>query len=69
MCGTKVLFAFEGEDNLNVYDYSRNEIVHSFPCPNKGEKPFVLLSLSEVVRQDMLDEDTDKRKGVIIKAF
>ncbi len=69
MSGSKILFAFEGEEKLNVYDFSKNEIVHSFPCPIPTEKPFVLLSLSDVVRQDMHDPDTDERKGVNIKAF
>jgi hypothetical protein len=28
-----------------------------------------MISVSEVVRQDIVDEDTDKRKGVNIRAF
>lgn len=69
MTGTKVVFSFEGEVNLNIFDFGKNEIVNSFSCPIKGEKPHVLLPLSEIIRHDIVDEDTEKRKGVNIRAF
>ncbi len=69
MTGTKVVFAFEGEDNLNIFDFSTNEIIHTLPCPVQSEKPHILLPLSEIIRHDIVDEDTDKRKGVNIRAF
>ena len=69
LTGMTVVFAFEGEDNLNIFDFSKNEIIHFLPCPIPGEKPHVLLPLSEIIRHDIVDEDTDKRKGVNIKAY
>jgi hypothetical protein len=69
LTGTKVVFNFEGEDNLKIFDFGKNSIVNIIPCHIKGEKPSIFLPLSEIIRHDIIDEDTDKRKGVNIRAF
>lgn len=69
LSGTKVVFTFEGEDTLNIFDLGKNSIVNTLPCQIKGEKTSILLPLSEIIRHDIVDDDTEKRKGVNIRAF
>lgn len=71
MTGTRVVFVYEGDQNqdLNIFDFKADKIVQSVPCYISGEKPSILLPLSEIIRQDMIDETTKKRNGVNLKGF
>ena len=37
--------------------------------PVSKEKPFVMINLADVIRSDLVDEDTEKRKGCGVKSF
>jgi hypothetical protein len=65
---SKVIFSFEGDENIVVYDYGDRKIVHEFPLPIKGEKAFSLISVADVIRLDIIDE-TGKRTGLLPNSF
>jgi hypothetical protein len=65
LAGSRVVFAFEGDKNmdLNIFDFKENKVVENVKCVNNGEKPQLLLPLSEIVMHDMIEKVTKKRNG------
>jgi hypothetical protein len=49
--------------DLNIFDFKENKVVENVKCVNNGEKPQLLLPLSEIVMHDMIEKVTKKRNG------